>query len=199
MVEPPSNPNRMPEAVFQRLRKAIGREGFNAAILARELGGGLVEIIDGCHRVQAARDLGIQEIPAWVYPEGACDDAKAKALQIGYNAMVGEPDLTAVARAMEEFSLVDLGLVELAGYSALDADALIAALQPISLDDLASDPEPAGPADPEDKPAPTGKPVQLVIDLASKAELKAVKAALRKAGGGSKDLADGLRALVGCE
>lgn len=197
LAEPPDNPNRMSEVTYHRLRRAIGQEGFNTAILAREVGGGLFEIIDGCHRVSAARELGLVEVPAWVYPEGQCDDRKAKALQIGFNAITGEPDLTAVARALEEFDLAGDGLVELAGYGVTDAEALIAALHPPDLGDLGG----GMPSEPAEEPAAGPPPVfEITLAFSSRDELAAVKRVLRKsAPGKTKDLAAGLLRLAGLD
>lgn len=199
LAEPPDNPNRMSAVTYQRLSRAIGSEGFNTSVVCRELGGGLFEIIDGCHRVRAARDLGVTEIPAWVYPEGSCTDAKAKALQIGFNAITGEPDLTAVARALEAYSLVDCGLAELAGYGPEDAAALIAALTPM---DFGDDPMPAQPADVEEPELDDGPPpvFELTLAFRSRQELTAARRVLQRAAPGkSKDLASGFNRLAGLE
>jgi ParB-like chromosome segregation protein Spo0J len=198
LVEPPDNPNRMSEVTFHRLRRAIGQEGFNTTIVVRDLGGGLFEIIDGCHRLQAARDLGLAEVAAWVYPEGTCSDAKAKALQIGFNAITGEPDLTAVAKAMDEYGLLDSGLVELAGYGLADAEALIAALKPVDLDDLDS---PAIPSQVDNEEGAGPAPVfELTLAFRSREELATAKRVLRKAAPGkSKDLAEGFMRLAGLD
>ena len=174
--------------------------GFNTSVVVRELGGGLFEIIDGCHRVRAARDLGITEIPAWVYPEGACTDAKAKALQIGFNAITGGPDLTAVARALEEYQLVDCGLSELAGYDQTDAEALIAALQPADWDQ--ADPAPAVVVDVEESPPDDAPPAvfELVLAFRSRQELTTARRLLQKAAPGkSKDLVAGFHRLAGLD
>lgn len=196
IVEPRDNPNRMSDVTYQRLRRAIQSEGLNSTVVVRDLGGGLYEIVDGCHRVRAARDLALEYVAAWVYPPGTLDDAKAKALQIGFNALTGEPDLTAVAQALAEYDLLGQGLLDLAGYGQLDAQALMAALEPVDLTELTMAPQGTG-GDQEDTKPP--KPFELTLAFESAAQLAQVRKVLRKAAGKGGDLAAGLLRVAGLD
>lgn len=176
------------------LVEGVRREGLNSAVVARELPNGVVEIIDGVHRVRAAREAGVDQVAAYVYPLGACSDAQAAAMQIGFNRLRGELDLTAVARQLATWDLVAEDLAVLAGYSDLEAQLLVDSLTPPTTDDLMGlDPTPE-PAQESDGPAPV---FELALRFASRAELQAVKKALRKSAGKSKDMAKGLLATLG--
>lgn len=195
MADPESNPNSMPDADYQVLVRAIRENGFLQPVLLLELGGGLREIVDGVHRVRAAREVGLDRVPAIVLPEGTPRE-RAKILQVGMNRLRGELDLVKVAGTLGELLDGDWD-VSLSGFDGDQIRGLLDAMEPPNTDDfddgMSGDSAP-GSGDGE------GATFTLEILLDTAAELKAAKKALRKAGGrGNKDLAVGLRAALGLE
>lgn len=194
LTEPPANPNSMAPAHFALLVEGIRREGLNTAILARDLGDDRIEIIDGVHRIRAAREAGILEASVYVYPPGGCSDAQAAAMQIGFNRLRGDLDLTAVARTLAELDMVELDLAVLAGYQDMEAQALIDSLAQIDPMDLVALDQPVTEQPGEAGPAPV---FDLVVKFQTRDELAAAKKVLRKAAGRGGSLARGLQALAG--
>jgi ParB family chromosome partitioning protein len=63
------NCNEMSPADFAGLCEAVRRLDFAQAITLRALPGKQYDIVDGNHRLRAARVAGLSELPALVYPE----------------------------------------------------------------------------------------------------------------------------------
>jgi hypothetical protein len=59
------NPNRMRPAMYKALRQSILRFGFLVPIVVRQVGDRYV-IVDGEHRWRAAKDLGMERVPAMI-------------------------------------------------------------------------------------------------------------------------------------
>ncbi len=195
VAEPPSNPNSMPEGDYRRLVRNIKDEGFLQPILVRKLDpdGEMYELIDGVHRTRAARDVGIDEVPAVVLPQD-CPDSRVRLLQISMNRLRGQLDLTAVSETLLDLTADGLDL-SLSGYSEGEITAMLDSAIPVDPNDLAGDAsfEPDGD---EDKPEKV-TPFELKIELDSADELREVKRLLKKAGGRGKSMGEGLRKVLG--
>jgi ParB/RepB/Spo0J family partition protein len=76
------NPNVVPEDILAKLRAEIGQNGACLPIIVRVRGNGY-EIIDGQHRWQVCRELGLQEIPC-IVQDYSDTEAKIKTLQLNY-------------------------------------------------------------------------------------------------------------------
>lgn len=219
LVDPPDNPNRMDVEKRDLLEQAISGLGFVQPVLARPLtddnepielpaqGSCTVAefrqaveatmrlaakfvIIDGVHRVQAAKAVGMTEVPCCLVGIGA---EEARIAQIGMNRLRGELDLSAVAHTLatlhaDGWSVEDLSLT---GFTTSEIDSLLK-----TTEDASADITPEMGAVPNDDDSPV-KPFVLELTFATRAELARAKRALRKAGGGKgADLAVGLLRLV---
>jgi len=98
------NPNRQDTFMYEKELASIRTFGFVSPIIAREVGTEF-EIIDGEHRVKAAKQLGYSELPVWNL--GTVSDAKAKQLTIVLNETKGHADPLALREL-----LVDLMTIE---------------------------------------------------------------------------------------
>ena len=198
---PDKNPNVMGTEVFEKLVRAIKKFGFLQPVcvnLNRHPDGSLdgYTVIDGYHRVEAAKEAGLESIPCVVIE---VDEADAKSIQIGMNRMRGELDLAKVGQAMEELIEEGWGLtdLELTGFDAKEIETL--------LDAVRSDGESMMAAQlPNNEPEPSlseqvPKPFLLEIEFAEKKQLTKVKRALKKAAGGSTDFGVGLLRIIGEE
>ena len=76
------NPNAVPEDILAKLRAEIGQNGACLPIIVRVRGDGY-EIIDGQHRWQVCKELGLQEIPCIVQAYSDTE-ARIKTLQLNY-------------------------------------------------------------------------------------------------------------------
>lgn len=194
--EAPSNANVMAEGQFRSLVRAIRELGFLQPVLVRPLGDGAFEIVDGHHRVRAAREVGMLEVPAVV-----ADADEPLVTAISMNAHRGELDLTAVGRAFAELSARGWEVPELAvtGFSEAEVSDLLRGVSQSVDEVLPRDIEvPPEEFEPEDD-APAGRPWVLEIAFADREDLKAARRGLRRAAGKGKDLARGLLALLGHE
>ena len=187
---PTTNPNHLDAAKFEALKSVIARYGFLQPILVRRD----MTIVDGVHRVEAAKALGLATVPAVVQD---LDEAGARLLQISMNRLRGELDLGEVASSLQvlEGLGVELDVLTLTGYSAGEVESLLRAL-----DTPAPEPRDASvPNVPDlDEGILNPKPFVLELTFATRKELADVKKALRKAAGGgrSAQLEKGLLALI---
>jgi len=67
------------------IRKSVAENGVVEPVTLEERGGGF-RVIAGFRRVKAARDAGLREIPAVIYPEGALAPKEAFRLALASNA-----------------------------------------------------------------------------------------------------------------
>jgi len=204
----PQNPNEMEPQDYQFLVRSAREEGFLDTIVVRALSTPegtehtVYQVLDGEHRWKAAQEAGLTHISAWVYPEGTCDDAKAKAIQVGRNRVRGRMDLTAVAEGLMEAGVGEAGLAHLAGYTDADYGDLMELLVPTTGEDLLED-DIAVPRVVEDEP-PTERAAPAVFELLvvfdTVEDLKAVQKRLKKAAPGrSRNMAQGLKAVLGLD
>lgn len=102
LIPDPNNPNQMPEAVYRQLVKNISDPaiGFLQPIAVRpettDRGAhtGRFFIVDGHHRVQAAREAGMSAVPC-VSKEGM-DAGFARLVGVAMNNLHGQLDMAAV-------------------------------------------------------------------------------------------------------
>ncbi|HCC6220438.1 ParB/RepB/Spo0J family partition protein [Klebsiella variicola] len=127
----PWNTNSVGAQNFEKLKGSIEKLGFFKPILARELDGGLFEILGGEHRWRAAMEQGISTVP--VISVGKISDLVAKQMSLVDNERYGEDDQVALQRLIEEIqSELDYQLSEIAPYD----DELAATLARESAIDL---------------------------------------------------------------
>lgn len=217
LMDAPDNPNRMSEGEYRALKRFMEQEGFLGTVLVKPLemklengkklpgpaaailGGNVYyRIIDGHHRVRAARELKMTEIPCVVVER---DDQREVLMRIAMNKLRGELDLTGVGRAFNELSAggLDLTSLEITGYSGSEINDLLAAVTQDVDEALPSDMKlPA--EDDYDPDVGSDKNVfELKLLFASKDDLKKARAGLRRAAGKTKDMALGLLRLLGEE
>lgn len=187
LVEPDKNPNQMGAEEFRLLVEAVKRVGFLQPVLAREEDGALI-IVDGVHRVRAAREAGLFEVPVVV---GSFSVDEALALQIGMNRLRGELDLAKVAEAMAE--LAEEGwtreAMTLTGFSVDEVAALIDSVHSDNDMDIL-----AGGSAPEPSHDDTEKLYVLEVPMPNVGSLRKARSKLKKLGNG--DLGRGLLALL---
>lgn len=191
LTEPSANPNHMDSASFDLLVEAIKRVGFLQPVLVRELPDGTLVIVDGVHRVRAAKAAGLAQVSAVVVDT---DEAQAAILQIGMNKMRGELNLSQVSEAMaalvlEGYPLADLTLT---GFSSEEVDDLLAMNGKRDGDDPLDDPPPMPP---DDVPA-VDRPFALELTFTTATDLKKARRGLKKAIGKGGNIGDGLLRLL---
>ena len=101
----PWNPNVMSPEVFAKELRSIEEYGFIDPITVRTLESGTRQVIDGAHRVRAARQLGLATIP--VVDLGALPDAKAKKLTIIANELRGTAQTDLLAILMKDLAATE--------------------------------------------------------------------------------------------
>lgn len=103
------NPNKMDDFTYRSLVDGIKKDGFIGAVVLRT---GSFEIIDGEHRWRAAKELGLQEIPAVLLD---VSDSKARKLCIALNQKRGEFDQGALVELLSGLGLEGDGDYEVLG------------------------------------------------------------------------------------
>jgi len=88
------NPQFLTPAQMDALKKSIARDGFVVPILVRPIENGRYEVVSGNHRLLAAQELGLEQVPAVVKD---MDDREAQRLAINLNTVHGEPAVEALA------------------------------------------------------------------------------------------------------
>lgn len=127
----PWNTNSVGAQNFEKLKGSIEKLGFFKPILARELDGGIFEILGGEHRWRAAMEQGISTVP--VISVGKINDLVAKQISLVDNERYGEDDQVALQRLIEEIqSEIDYRLSDIAPYD----DEMAATLAKASVIDL---------------------------------------------------------------
>jgi ParB-like chromosome segregation protein Spo0J len=90
------NPNQLSDQDFRGLCEAVARLDFAQAVTLRQRAGQQFDVVDGNHRLRAARVAGLTELPALVYPE-SMTDAQLRALRLALNRWRGDPRPDVVA------------------------------------------------------------------------------------------------------
>lgn len=190
--EPAVNPNSLEPDKYEVLKQAIEAYGFLQPVLVRKDSTGYV-IVDGVHRVRAARELGMVAVPAVV---NEMDEASARVVQVGMNRLRGELNINTVAQTLVELTSAGVGLdvLTLTGFSEAEITGLLAAIE--TPDVLPGDAAPPEALPNEDVLNP--KPYVLELKFGTREELSRVKKALRSASGGGRtaSLEKGVLALI---
>jgi len=197
LKEAPENPNVMEPERYGLLVEAIRKEGFLQPVLAYPLGTpGEYRIVDGHHRVKAAREVGMVEVPAVIVAD--VEEAHAIAIRIGMNRLRGELDLTSVGRALKD--LVGQGWqvedLTITGFNVGEVTDLLASVSQSVDAALPKDME-APPADYDVEDSGDTKPYVLEIEFTSREEYQRAKKGLKRAAGKGNPLSDGLLRLLG--
>ena len=190
LMEPKKNPNVMGDDMFARLTEAIKRFGFLQPVLVRQDKDGTYVIVDGVHRVRAAKAVGLTAVPCIIT---SSSKSEATALQVGMNRMRGDLDLSRVASAFCEmvadgWSKEELGVT---GFGPDEVNELLKATTDNVEEEVmqgSSDLEPT-------EPAPD-KEWKLELQFETKQELQKAKRTLRKLAGKGNELGTGLTKLI---
>lgn len=129
----PFNPNRVGPDNMAKLKRSITELGFVSAVVCRELSDGTLQILGGHHRVEAAIELGLHEVP--VLNLGPIDDVRAKKIGLVDNSRYGTDDTIQLARVLEEIGASTQELADFLPFSEADFDVVIRSTD-INLDDL---------------------------------------------------------------
>ena len=82
------NPQYVSSRQLGALVESIQRDGFLAPVLLRPLDDGSFEVLSGNHRVMAAREAGLSEIPALI---GEFSDTAVGRIAVNLNTIHGDP------------------------------------------------------------------------------------------------------------
>ena len=95
------NPNKQNDFIFEKEKESIRKFGFVTPVIVRQIKEGY-EIIDGEHRLKAAKELGLNEIS--INNLGEVSDSVAKQLTIVLNETKGEPDPIELSKLINDLS-----------------------------------------------------------------------------------------------
>lgn len=148
---------------------------------------GRYHIVDGHHRIDAAREAGYTDMLVAV---ADLDEGERSLLGLGMNRMRGNLNLTTASEVLT--GLVDEGvdraLLVLSGFSEGETTTLLAA----GTDDGPTPELPPDDPEPDRPPAP----FLLEVTFTSREDLKEVRRAIKRAAGKGRELAEGLLRLV---
>ena len=123
------NARFMPAQQYKRLVENIRNDGCLTSVPFALKQGERYLVLSGNHRVQAARDAGLTEIPI-LYTDQQLTRQQQVAIQLSHNAIAGQDDLAILRDLYDEIN--DVVLKE---YSGLD-DVVLGKMEPPSLDPL---------------------------------------------------------------
>lgn len=125
------NPNRMSEWMYQKEKNSIETFGFSVPVIVRPLKKtGKLEVIDGAHRLRAARDLGLKAIP--YFNVGVVPDHVAKRMTVALNRLGGDDDSHKLAILLKEVE-GEIGredMLEALPFTDNEVDRMLATLEP---------------------------------------------------------------------
>jgi len=184
------NPNSMSPGEYALLVASIRKLGFLQSLLVRPLEGkpGHFEVVDGAHRLKAAKECGMKVVPC-VVREGTEDDV-AGVLQIGMNKLRGSLDLGAAGMAIADLADAGWSVPDLTvtGFTQEEITDLLNLARQTAETVLANADIPP----PDVPPAPAPESFTLEIPFASADDAKRAKRALRKVAGKGGSLGDAL-------
>lgn len=93
------NPQYLSERQMDALKDSITRDGFLAPILVRAHDDETWEVISGNHRVMAARELGIEDVPALIVK---IDNRQTGRIAVNLNTVHGDPTAELLAPFLAE-------------------------------------------------------------------------------------------------
>lgn len=194
----PVNPNVMEPETYARLVDAIRRFGFLQPVLLRELEDSGIdtrfEIVDGHHRVRAARELEHEFVPAVVIDQEDDAHALTEVLRVGMNKLRGELDLSGVGTILADLQQNGWGMDDLvlSGFNESEINDLIDTATRDVDEDLSGM---TGQMPDIDPPAP--RPFLIEILFADREEYQQARKGLRRAAGKGNELSVGLMRLLG--
>lgn len=97
LISPPWNPRYISEEEMESLVRSIREFGFVEPLVVRKE---TMEVLGGNQRLEAARRLGLQEVP--VVFVSLPSDAKARALNLALNRISGQWDLAMLSQVLAE-------------------------------------------------------------------------------------------------
>jgi len=100
LIPNPWNSNNVSPEGMERLYSSLKRHGFVKPVIVRERPDGVLEILGGQHRVEAAISMGFEEVPTLNL--GEVSDARAKEIGLIDNARYGSDDANALADILKE-------------------------------------------------------------------------------------------------
>jgi len=118
----PGNPQVLTGDAKYALIRSIARDGFVEPVLVRPVGKRYL-VVSGNHRIEAARDLGLVDVPAVV---ADLTDEQVTRLAVELNTIKGTPDTDLLLRFLDGFdtAALFLGDLELPADLVLDQDVL---------------------------------------------------------------------------
>lgn len=144
-----------------KLEASIKRFGMFKPIVVREIDGAL-EIIGGQHRWEAAKSLGMTEVP--VVNLGRVNDKKAKEISLVDNSRYGADDTLQLAELLEDIGVGTEELASFMPYSESDFASIFSSVN-ISLDDLDLSSDDEVPISSAPKPAQTHQVVRFKVPV----------------------------------
>jgi ParB-like chromosome segregation protein Spo0J len=125
LVHPnPWNPNKMDDFMFGKTTASLDKLGFAAPIVVRDMGD-YYEVIDGEHRLRAAIELGMEQVPIWTL--GYIPDAKAKQLTVVLNETRGQANREQLGELLKDLMISETtaDLLAILPYERPDFEALL--------------------------------------------------------------------------
>jgi ParB/RepB/Spo0J family partition protein len=104
------NPQYLTPHQMEALKASIRRDGFLAPVLVRPTDDGRFEIVSGNHRVMAAVELGMKEVPCLV---ATLNDQASARVAINLNTVHGEPNAELMAPFLAELDDSTLSTIHL--------------------------------------------------------------------------------------
>lgn len=129
----PWNTNVVSPENQAKLEQSVKRLGMFKPIVVRVRDDGELEIIGGQHRWEAAKALGLKEVP--VVNLGVTSDKKAKEIGLVDNGRYGADDTLQLAELLDELGVSSEELASFMPYSESDFASIFSSVS-ISLDDL---------------------------------------------------------------
>jgi ParB-like chromosome segregation protein Spo0J len=190
-----ANPNEMSGTKLALLTEGIKEYGFLQSVLVRRKPNGRFGLLDGHHRIEAARVAGFTEVSACVLPE--TEDWRAIGHALGLNRLRGDMNVTVAAELMQMMQLeADLSADQISVLTGFSESEVAALLDASTADDGDIIDDAAGAhVDDDEKSLP--RPFMLELTFETSAVRTKVKRALKKASGASKDLSVGLINVLG--
>ncbi len=196
LIEDAQNPNSMSAEEFAGLVRSVREVGMVQPILvtkeANGAPGSFWRIVDGHHRVRAAREVGLSSVSAVIW-DGT--PQMRRALGVIMNRFRGSLDYGRVAEIAS--SLFEEGWsaehLTLLGYTADEVDTLLSVSADVDADEVLKNTPMT--VDEELEPSP-GRPLVLELTFKTKTDLQRARRALKRAAGKRGALGDGLLVLI---
>jgi len=127
MQAAPINAHFMPKRVYDQLVANIRRDGNLSTLpFCWHDADGKINILSGHHRIDAARDAGVEAL-LYLYTDEELTADQRTAIQLSHNSLVGEDDLAILKRQWESIASIEAKL-----YSGLD-DEYFKTFEPVTL------------------------------------------------------------------